>query len=51
MKRPGPSQKKSIVLFYFRATTANIWSLLNDLVWIFGKPRTTRSYNRELRVR
>ena len=34
IKRPGPSQKKSIVLFYFRATTANFWSLLNNLVWI-----------------
>ena len=37
IKRPGPSQKKSIVLFYFRAATANFWSLLNNLVWIFGK--------------
>ena len=37
IKRPGPSQKKSIVLLYFRAATANFWALLNDLVWIFGK--------------
>ena len=37
IKRKGPSQKKSIVLFYFRAATANFWSLLNDLVWIFKK--------------
>ena len=37
IKRPGPSQKKSIVLFYFKAATANLWSLSNDLVWMFGK--------------
>ena len=36
-KQPGSSQKKSIILFYFRAATANFWSLLNNLVWIFGK--------------
>ena len=29
---PGPSKKKLIVLFYFRAATANFWSLLNNLV-------------------
>ena len=28
--------KKSIIRFYFSAATANFWSLLNDLVWIFG---------------
>ena len=66
IKRPGPSQKKMIVPFHFRAAKANFWSLLKDLVWIFGKksllnsqyylffkiqkPRTTRSYNRDLRV-
>ena len=33
IKRPGPSQKKSIELFYFWAATANFWSLLNDQVW------------------
>ena len=32
IKWPGPSQKKSIVLFYFRAARANFWSLLSDLV-------------------
>ena len=37
IKPPGPSQKKLIVLFYFRAATANFWALLNNLVWIFGK--------------
>ena len=37
IKQPGPSQKKLIILFYFRAATANFWSLLNNLVWIFGK--------------
>ena len=37
MKQPGPSQKQLIVLFYFRAATANFWALVNDLVWIFGK--------------
>ena len=37
IKRPGPSQKKSILLFHCRATTANLWALLNHLVWIFGK--------------
>ena len=37
IKRPGPSQKKMIILFYFRATAANFWSLLNNLVWIFEK--------------
>ena len=26
-----------IVLFYFRAATANFWALLNNLVWIFRK--------------
>ena len=31
-KQPGPSQKKWIVLFYFRAAMANLWSLLNNLV-------------------
>ena len=61
----GPSQKKSIVLFDFRAATANFWSPLNNLVWIFGKslylttsniffsnskPRMIRSCNRDLRV-
>ena len=37
IKQPGPSQKKLILLFYFRAATANFWaldiwkeSLLND---------------------
>ena len=37
IKQPGPSQKKLILLFYFRAATANFWSLLNNLVWIFGE--------------
>ena len=37
IKWPGPSQKKMILLFYFRVTTANFWSLLNNLVWIFRK--------------
>ena len=32
IKGPGPSQKKLIVLFYFRAATANFWALSNDLV-------------------
>ena len=36
-KQPGSSQKKSIILFYFRAATANFWSLLNRLLLIFGK--------------
>ena len=34
IKQPGSSQKK---IDYFRAATANYWSLLNDLVWMFGK--------------
>ena len=48
----------------FRAATTNFWSLLNNLVWTFGKslnhqyylfskfknPSMTRSYNRNLRV-
>ena len=33
IKRPGPSQKKLIVLFHFRAATANFGALLNDLTW------------------
>ena len=37
IKRTGPSQKKLIVLFYFRAATANFWSLLNNLVWSLKK--------------
>ena len=37
IKQPGPSQKKMIVLFDFRDARANFWSLLNDLIWIFGK--------------
>ena len=37
VKQPVPSQKKSIVLFNCRATTANSWSLLNNLVWVFKK--------------
>ena len=37
IKRPGPSQKKLIVLFYFRAAMANFWALLNNLVWKFRK--------------
>ena len=37
IKGLGPSQKKWIELFYFNATTANFWALLNNLVWIFGK--------------
>ena len=31
IKWPGPSKKKSIVLFYFRAASANFWALLNNL--------------------
>ena len=27
IKRPDPSQKKLIVLFYFRAAMANLWSI------------------------
>ena len=65
IKQLGPSQKKSIVLFYFRAAMAIFWSLLNNLVWMLGKsllnnqyniffkfykPRTTRFYNRDLRI-
>ena len=42
IKQPGPSQKKLILLFYFRAATANFWSLLNNLVWIFGKVSSKR---------
>ena len=34
IKWPGPSQKKSIVLFYLLTC---LLSLLNDLGWIFGK--------------
>ena len=34
IKRPGPSQKKSIVLFYLLTC---LLSLLSNLVWIFGK--------------
>ena len=37
IKQPGTSQKKLIILFYFRAAMANFLSLLNNLVWIFGK--------------
>ena len=37
IKPTGPSQKKSIVLFYFSAARANFWSLLKDIVGIFGK--------------
>ena len=33
-KRPGPSQKKLIILFCFRAAAANFWTLLNNLVWM-----------------
>ena len=35
---PGPL----IVLFYFRAATANFWSLLNNLVWVFLKKSIKR---------
>ena len=28
-------RKKSIILFYFRAATANFWALLHNLVWKF----------------
>ena len=34
IKRPGPSQKKSILLFYFRAAMVNFWALLINLVSI-----------------
>ena len=47
--RPGLSQKKSIILFYFRAATANFWAPLNYLVWINGKSLffpTSRSLER-----
>ena len=37
IKQPGPSQKQSTILFYFRAATANFWSLLNNLVLVSGK--------------
>ena len=44
IKRPGPSQKKWIVLSNFRATTANFWFLLNDMVCMFGKSLLQNQY-------
>ena len=36
IKQPGPSQKKLIVMFYFRAAMANFWSLLGSAIKNLG---------------
>ena len=53
IKRPGPSQKESIILFHFRAATANFWvsfkqpgldiwkkSLSKDQYYLFSNSRS-----------
>ena len=44
IKQRGPFQKKLIARFHFRAATANFWSLLYELAWIFGKSLLNDQY-------